>query len=129
MATDECAWEDEDQYAIYRLYHVMGLKDGLNAVGVTKNWSPKGLQRVKQRHIKVSEAAPGQHKSFYKQLKEDQILYMIEKIVTYPTLQDCVSHMAMMWIWEPYRPSFLVPETQRKKIARVGQSLRTSRTP
>ena len=65
----ECAWEDQDQFAIFRLYHVMGFKDGLNAVGVTKNWTRKGLQRVLRQHIKYSEDSPDQHTLFYKQLK------------------------------------------------------------
>ena len=119
----ECAWEDQDQFAIFRLYHVMGFKDGLNAVGVTKNWTRKGLQRVLRQHIKYSEDSPDQHTLFYKQLKRDQILYMVEKVVSYPNLNDCVTHMAMMWSWEPQRPVFLVPDTQRKKIARIGASL------
>ena len=120
------AWEDEDKFAIYRLYHVMGLKDGLNAVGVTKNWTKKGLQRVLTRHIKIAEDNPGQHRRFYRQLKLDQILYMVEKVVSYPNLTDCVSHMAMMFAWDQERPHFLVPETQRKKIASVGNGLKPS---
>ena len=119
----EDAWEDQDQYAIYRLYHVMGLKDGLNAVGVTKNWSRKGLQRVLRQHIKLSEEEVTEHRPFYLQLKRDHILYMVEKVVSYPNLNDCVTHMAMMAAWEPFRPAFLVPDSQRKKITRLGASL------
>jgi len=110
-------WAEEDKYAIYMMKHVMGTKDYPSGVSVTRNWSESGLTQALNRHLKI--ALTSQKNKFYGAMKEDPELYIVEKLVSYPSLMDCVEHLAMIYRWEQYRPVLLVPQAQQKQVMRL----------
>jgi hypothetical protein len=115
---EEEMWAEEDKYAIYRMKHVMGTKDYPSGVSVTKNWTESGLTQALNRHLKI--ALNGTRKNrFYQKMQSDQELWVVEKLVSYPTLKDCVEHLAMIYRWEKHRPVLLVPDAQAKQVMRL----------
>ena len=116
--TEEELWADQDKYAIYQLKHVLGTRDYRSGVAVTRNWSDDGLLNALNRHLKIALTASkfGPFATLYAQMRQEPELWVSEKVVSHPTIKDCVEHMGLMYKWERYRPTFLVPDTQMKKI-------------
>ena len=111
-------WAEEDKYAIYLMKHVMGTKDYPSGVSVTKNWTESGLTQALQRHLKIALNRTRTNR-LYAKMQSDQELWVVEKLVSYPTLKDCGEHLAMIYRWEKHRPVLLVPEAQAKQVMRL----------
>ena len=114
----ETPWEDEDRFAVWKLHHVMGIKYCPTAVGVTRNWTQKGLDRVKATHVK--KAPEELAHPFYRQFAEEHPLYVIEKLISYPNMSDIRQHLSMMYYWEKNRPHFLIPSNEKDKIVKCA---------
>jgi len=119
--TEEELWVEEDKYAIFKMKHVMGCKDYPSGVAVTTNWTEEGLEKALNRHLKhaVTAKKTGNRAALYLVMCAEPELYIAEKMVSYPTIRDCLEHLAMVYRWEPHRPTFLVPDTQMTKVMRL----------
>ena len=119
--TEEQLWAEEDKYAIYKMKHVMGTKDYPSGVAVTTNWSDQGLEKALNRHLKHAKncSKTGNRAELYIVMCAEPELYVAEKMVSYPTLKDCLEHLAMVYRWEQHRPTFLVPDTQMTKVMQL----------
>ena len=112
------AFQDEDKYAVFRLSHSLfeQMPDG---VGVTKDWSPKGLKALMKSHVKKASQLTLEH-PFYSALNEwsdaESSFYVATVVMTYPLLSDCVTHLGMMWMWDAKPPVFLLPESKKTTI-------------
>ena len=114
----ESPWEDEDKFAVWKLTHVMGHHYSPCAVGVTRSWTPKGLDRIMAHHVKKAqeELAQGGPHVFYQKLAQEHLLYSIEKHVSCPLMTDIRAHLSMMYHWDSPRPFFLIPLSELNKI-------------
>ena len=117
---EECPWEEEDKFAIWKLIHVMGPKYSQTAVGVTKNWTEKGLERVMKLHVKKAQedVASGEKNLFYSKLAQEHKLYLITKHLSCPLMTDIRQHLSMMYHWDSPRPHFLIPTSEMNKIVK-----------
>ena len=106
---------NQDKYAICLMKHVMGTRDYPSGVAMTTNWTDTGLQKALDRHLRESLTSSRQC-NLYRLMKAEPELFVCVKIVSYPTVKDCLEHMAMMYRWEPHTPTFLVAETQMRKV-------------
>ena len=120
-AEEETPWEDEDKFAVYQLSHVMGLKYCPSAVGVTRNWTAKGLERVMASHVRKAKEELAH--PFYRQFADEHSLYVIEKLISYPLMTDIRQHLSMMFYWDKKRPHFLIPSAEKLKIIKCSLPL------
>ena len=113
--TEADLFVNQDKYAIFLMKHVMGTKDYPSGVAMTTNWTDKGLQKALDRHLRESLTSSRPCR-LYALMKAEPELFVCHKVVSYPTVNDCLEHMAMMYRWEPNQPTFLVAETQMRKV-------------
>ena len=114
----ESPWEDEDKFAVWKLIHVMGPHYSQSAVGVTRSWTTKGLDRIMAHHVKKAqeEASEDSGHVFYLTLAKEHLLYSIQKHVSCPLMTDIRAHLSMMYHWDKPRPHFLIPTNELNKI-------------
>ena len=113
--TEADLFVNQDKYAIFLMKHVMGTKDYPSGVAMTTNWSDAGLQKALDRHLRESLTTSRPNR-LYARMKAEPELWLAVKVVTYPTVKDCLEHMAMMFRWEPNKPVFLVAEAQLRTV-------------